>query len=146
MTGGDSTRVMTETAVPDPAPFPSDLRRFPDDGADPVFGAPWEAQAFAMTLALHARDVFTWKEWAHALALVIAEAKQRGEADTGEDYYRHWLLALERIAADKGLVTDISLRQRRGEWDEAAHRTPHGQPIELRPARSGASLNQGSME
>ena len=32
-----------------------------DDGG-PVFKAPWEAQAFAMALALHERGLFTWKE------------------------------------------------------------------------------------
>jgi hypothetical protein len=30
----------------------------------PVFSAPWEAQAFAMVLALHERGLFTWPEWA----------------------------------------------------------------------------------
>ena len=99
------------------------------DGA--VFRAPWEAQAFAMTLALHERGEFTWKEWAQTLADVIAEVRQRGEADTGEDYYRHWLTALERITTRKGLVSQPLLAQRRHEWEEAAERTPHGQPIEL---------------
>src|ERR1700694_3392751 len=103
----------------------------PPEFEDPVFKAPWEAQAFAMTLALHERGEFTWKEWAQTLAVVIAEVRQRGEVDDGEDYYRHWLTALERIAERKGLVTGVSLQQRRQAWKEAAHRTPHGQPIEL---------------
>ena len=98
---------------------------------NPVFNAPWEAQAFAMTLALHERGAFTWKEWAGALAEVIAEVKQRGEADTGEDYYAHWLTALERMVTRKGLVTGELLEHKRREWDEAARRTPHGKPIEL---------------
>jgi len=40
----------------------------PRDGDEPVFREPWEAQAFAMTLALHERGLFTWGEWAAALA------------------------------------------------------------------------------
>jgi nitrile hydratase accessory protein len=99
--------------------------------AAPVFNAPWEAQAFAMTVALHERGAFSWKEWADTLAEVIAEVKQRGEPDTGERYYEHWLTALERIATRKGLVTQELLEGMRHEWDEAARRTPHGQPIEL---------------
>jgi nitrile hydratase accessory protein len=99
--------------------------------ADPVFHAPWEAQAFAMALALHERGVFTWKEWADMLAGVIAEVRARGEPDTGEDYYRHWLTALERLVAMKGIASPQDLEERRHEWDEAAHRTPHGKPIEL---------------
>jgi len=40
----------------------------PRDESGPVFREPWEAQAFAMTLALHERGLFTWPEWAAALA------------------------------------------------------------------------------
>ena len=104
----------------------------PRDADGPVFREPWEAQAFAMTLALHERGLFTWKEWAQTLSEVIGEARQRGDADTGEHYYHHWQTALERIVAGKGLVTSALLRQRREQWDEAARRTPHGQPIQLR--------------
>jgi nitrile hydratase accessory protein len=104
----------------------------PPEFEDPVFKAPWEAQAFAMTLALHEKGAFTWKEWAQTLAAVIAEVRDRGEPDTGEDYYRHWLAALERITERKGLVTHALLEQRQHEWEEAAHHTPHGQPIELK--------------
>jgi nitrile hydratase accessory protein len=98
---------------------------------DPVFRAPWEAQAFAMAVALHERGAFTWKEWAAALAEVIAEAKARGEPDGGEDYYAHWLTALERIAERKSLLTREALDLRRHQWQDAARRTPHGKPIEL---------------
>ena len=111
----------------------AELPGLPCDTGGPVFNAPWEAQAFAMTLALHERGEFSWKEWAQTLADVIAEVRQRGEADTGEHYYRHWLTALERITARKGLVSDALLLRRRQQWDEAARRTPHGQPIELEP-------------
>ena len=103
----------------------------PFDTTDRVFSAPWEAQAFALTLALHERGAFTWREWAEALAGVIAEVRERGEPDTGENYYRHWMTALERLALRKDLVDEEALAGRRVEWDEAARRTPHGQPIEL---------------
>lgn len=98
----------------------------------PVFGAPWEAQAFAMTLALHESGAFSWKEWAETLADVIAQARQRGEPDTGEHYYHHWLAALERIVARKGIATPEMLARKREEWEAAARRTPHGQPIVLK--------------
>ena len=98
---------------------------------DPVFNAPWEAQAFAMTVALYDRGAFTWKEWAATLAEVFAEVKARGETDTGEHYYEHWLTALERIIERKQLVGGEALEQRRRAWEEAARRTPHGKPIEL---------------
>jgi nitrile hydratase accessory protein len=98
-----------------------------EDGA-PVFGAPWEAQAFAMTLALHERGLFTWPEWAEALAAEIKKAQAAGDPDDGSTYYRHWLAAIERLAAEKGATTPAALDGRRQAWDRAAHATPHGRP------------------
>ena len=98
---------------------------------DPVFNAPWEAQAFAMAVALHERGAFTWQEWSSTLAEVIAEVKAHGEPDTGDRYYEHWLTALERILARKSLLAPAALERRQREWQEAALRTPHGKPIEL---------------
>lgn len=103
----------------------------PRDDEGPVFRAPWEAQAFAMALALHARGLFTWPEWAATLGEEIRRAQAAGDPDTGETYYRHWLGALERIVAAKGLTDAQSLGRYRDAWAHAAARTPHGAPIML---------------
>ncbi len=104
----------------------------------PVFNEPWEAQSFAMTLALHERGLFTWPEWTETLSREIKRAQAMGDPDTGETYYRHWLAALERIVAEKG-VTDVStLASYHEAWGRAADRTPHGEPIELEPGDFGA--------
>jgi nitrile hydratase accessory protein len=100
------------------------------DGA-PVFSAPWEAQALALTLALHEHGLFTWTEWAAALAAEIKRAQEAGDADDGTTYYRHWLAAIERLAAEKGVTSAAALAERRDAWDRAAHATPHGRPILL---------------
>ena len=105
----------------------------PRDEDGPVFREPWEAQAFAMTLALHARGLFTWNEWAETLAGEIKRAQAAGDADSGETYYRHWLATLEKLVAAKGVATSDTLHRYRDAWDHAADRTPHGSPIELRP-------------
>lgn len=104
----------------------------PHDADGPVFRAPWEAHAFAMTLALHERGLFTWPEWAAALAAEIRRAQGAGDPDTGETYYSHWLAALETIIAQKDVTTPDTLARYRDAWDHACDRTPHGQPIELR--------------
>jgi nitrile hydratase accessory protein len=109
-----------------------DVPGLPRDADGPVFREPWEAQAFAMTLALHERGLFTWSEWASMLADEIKRAQHAGDPDTGETYYRHWLAALERIVADKGAADIPALARYRDAWDHAADRTPHGKPIELR--------------
>ena len=69
----------------------------PGDAGGPVFREPWEAHAFAMALALHERGVYTWREWADALAAQIEVAQAEGDADLGDTYYRHWLRALEGL-------------------------------------------------
>jgi len=104
----------------------------PRDADGPVFREPWEAQAFAMTLALYERGLFTWPEWAATLADEIKKAQASGDPDTGETYYQHWLNALERMVAHKGVTDPATLKRYHDAWDHASDRTPHGQPIELR--------------
>ena len=100
-------------------------------GWQPVFREPWEAQAFAMTLALHERGLFTWPEWAEALSRAIKRAQAAGDCDDGSTYYRHWLAALETLVGAKGIAGEDALNARRAAWDRAAHATPHGEPIRL---------------
>ena len=109
------------------------LPGMPLDCGEPVFVEPWQAQAFAMAMALHQRGLFTWPEWADALSKQIATAQAAGHADLGDTYYRHWLAALETLVAAKGASSPDELARYRDAWDHAAHRTPHGQPIALRP-------------
>lgn len=112
------------------APFPelaADLVVLPRDAEGaPVFAAPWEAQAFAMAVALHERGVFTWTEWASALGRAV----RRPEADP-ESPYAAWMTALEAIVAEKGIAPKIKLSERRDAFDRAARATPHGEPILL---------------
>jgi nitrile hydratase accessory protein len=103
----------------------------PEGPDGPVFKAPWEAQAFALALALHRRGVFTWPEWAATLADEIKRAQAAGDPDTGGTYYHHWLNALERIVAEKGAADQSTLARYRVAWQRAALRTPHGSPITL---------------
>jgi nitrile hydratase accessory protein len=109
------------------------LPGMPQDCGEPVFAEPWQAQAFAMALALHQRGLFSWPEWADALSKQIAAAQADGDADLGDTYYQHWLAALETLVAAKGASSADELARYRDAWDHAADRTPHGRPIELRP-------------
>ena len=109
----------------------------PRDAEGPVFREPWEAQAFAMALALHARGLFTWSEWAATLADEIKRAQASGDPDAGDTYYRHWLATLEKLIANKGVASPDTLHRYRDAWDHAADHTPHGQPIELKPEDFG---------
>src|SRR6201991_1913792 len=81
----------------------------PCDAEGPVFREPWEAQAFAMALALHERGLFTWNEWAATLGAEIKRAQAAGDPDTGETYYSHWLNALATLVAEKGVADAATL-------------------------------------
>ena len=121
------------------------LPGMPVDADGPVFAEPWQAHAFAMTLALHQRGLFSWVEWAQALSAQIASAQAGGDADLGDTYYRHWLAALEALVAAKGASSLSELQNYQCAWDHAADRTPHGKPIELTerdftPSPSGRGL------
>lgn len=117
-------------------PETPNLPGLPRDEDGPVFAAPWQAQAFAMTVRLYQQGAFTWPEWAECLSREIAGAAERGDPDLGDTYYDHWLAALEKIVAEKGLIAREELANRRDAWDRAARATPHGQPIVLRPGES----------
>lgn len=111
-----------------------ELPGLPQDEQGPVFRAPWEAQAFALALALHERGAFSWTEWATALSQAIRRAQAAGDPDTGDTYYRHWLDALETLVIGKGLADAERLHALEHAWEAAAERTPHGRPIELSEA------------
>jgi hypothetical protein len=114
-----------------------------------------------MTVLLHERGLFTWSEWAQALGAQIAAATSPQFADSGSPeaastqaadmsgpagalptwpdanapadtpYYQHWLAALETLVAAKGASSTDELTRFQRAWQHAAHRTPHGQSIDL---------------
>jgi nitrile hydratase accessory protein len=93
-----------------------------------VFAEPWQAQAFALTVALHDKGLFSWEEWAEALS---AEVKRPDAAADGHDYYEHWLSALEKLLGAKGIAGPLEVDRVAAAWQRAAHATPHGKPILL---------------
>lgn len=103
-----------------------DAMPLPPRGDEQVFATPWQAQVFAMTVALHEAGVFTWPEWAQTLGRHVAT----GSPD-GTDYYERWADALGELLHTRGIVSADEVSARTRAWHEAAARTPHGQPIEL---------------
>jgi nitrile hydratase accessory protein len=100
----------------------------PRDENGPVFAAPWQAQAFALAVHLLERGRLTPGEWATALGAELAAADPR---DSPEDYFRHWLDALERLASAKAFASGDEIVSRQQAWRDAAAATPHGRPIVL---------------
>ena len=108
----------------------------PGDTSGPVFREPWEAQAFALAVALHQAGHFTWPEWVTAISAEIRRAQAEGDPDLGATYYQHWLAALEKIVVAKALADDVDLRLRR---IECAANPPgkHNHPARREPIRVG---------
>ncbi len=117
---------------------PPDLPKRPDG---PVFSAPWQAQAFAMVLALHERGAFTWSQWAQTLSSAISAAQVAGDPDHGDTYYTHWLNALESLVISQGLGQAAQIHALEHAWADAAARTPHGQPIALNDEENALALS-----
>jgi nitrile hydratase accessory protein len=101
----------------------------PRTGDEPPFAAPWEAQAFALVVALHERGLFTWTEWSAALG---AEVHRPEAATDGRDYYAHWIRALEGLLASRDLADPAQIESLTASWHRAARATPHGTPILLK--------------
>ncbi|MEO0666068.1 MAG: nitrile hydratase accessory protein [Pseudomonadota bacterium] len=93
------------------------------------FDAPWQAQAFALTVACSEAGAFSWPDWAATFGAVLAEA---GEAAGGNDgYWQAWIEALERLLVASGRAKTGEITALAHAWQEAARRTPHGTPITL---------------
>lgn len=120
-----------------------ELPALPRDAEGPVFNEPWQAQAFALAVHLSESGYFTWPEWVEVFSQAIKAAQERGDPDLGDTYYQHWLVALERICTDKGLVAPAALKQRKAAWRRAYLNTPHGQPIVLSAALRGGEVADG---
>jgi len=86
----------------------------------------------APRLALYRRGLFGWPEGGGALSDATKRAQPAGDPDRGHPYYRPWLNALDRVVAETIGTDPAVLARYRDAWGHAAHRTPHGQPIELK--------------
>ena len=96
---------------------------------DPVFPEPWAAEAFAMTVHLNAKGLFSWSEWAAALS---AQLYKPGRAEDGSDYFDCWVAALSELLVSRGISDAETILALQQSWQRAAEATPHGQTIELR--------------
>lgn len=91
------------------------------------FDAPWQAQVFAMTVALNEAGQLDWSRWAQALG---AQLQDQTEV-TNAAYYAAWLAAFETVLLEDGIAEAGQISDLTAAWHDAARATPHGQPIEL---------------
>ena len=111
--------------------FPGLLHDSGNDEQQPVFAEPWEAHAFAIAVKLSEKGLFKWSEWTNSLAKEIKEAKEQGNPDFGNTYYKFWLYALETILLEKNILKKSDLKSMMENWRRAYLSTPHGNPVKL---------------
>ncbi len=100
----------------------------------PTFEAPWHADVFALTVALHDNGTFDWPEWTHIFGSVLAQQGCDQELDGGDDYFTAWVIALEEMLSRKGLADSEILSSLKTAWTQAYLDTPHGQPVQIKRA------------
>ena len=83
------------------------------------FAEPWEAEVHALATLLSDRGLLTWPDV------------------SGRSSYLELLASIEQVVVERGLASAGELHSLRAAWDRAAHRTPHGTPIELTDADFG---------
>ena len=91
------------------------------------FEEPWQAQLFALTVALNEAGHLPWPDWAAAFAV----RRARGAQDAS-DYWHHWAETLAEEVARRGIAGAGEIAALARAWQRAAHATPHGAPVELR--------------
>ena len=111
--------------------FPSLLHDSGKDEQQQVFAEPWEAHAFAIAVKLSEKGLFKWSDWTNALAEEIKKAKEQGNPDFGNTYYKFWLSALETILLEKNILKKSDLKSMMEQWRRAYLSTPHGIPVKL---------------
>ncbi|WP_147125266.1 nitrile hydratase accessory protein [Shimia ponticola] len=94
---------------------------------DRPFDAPWQAQVFAMTVALNEAGQLDWSRWAEALGTQLADQSEV----SNDAYYSAWLAAFETVLLEDGIADAGQVSDLTAQWHAAARATPHGQPIEL---------------
>ena len=96
-----------------------------------MFAEPWQAQAFAMTITLYERGLFSWSEWAETLSLKLEERASVGDDQAGQHYYEDWLAALELLVSSRTEIRSAALVELKDNWEQAYRATPHGEKVSL---------------
>ena len=96
------------------------------------FDEPWQAQLFALTVALNEAGHFDWSDW----AAVFGPRVQKAPAD---QYWHIWAAALVSLLEHRGIAETQEVADLTRRWQAAARATPHGQPITLDALAPGAA-------
>jgi nitrile hydratase accessory protein len=93
----------------------------PRTNGELVFDEPWESRAFGLAVTASEAGAYDWEEFRQGLIAEVAawEAEHGRDHVEGGDwrYYARWLASLERLLAEKGLVSQDELACRMSELE-----------------------------
>ena len=96
------------------------------------FEAPWQAQLFALTVALNEAGQFSWSDWAEAFGPRVQDVEPEG-------YWTVWSETLIALLEARGIAEASAVHALTDRWQAAARATPHGIPICLSAAPESSS-------
>lgn len=88
------------------------------------FEEPWQAQLFALTVAMNEAGHFSWTDWSATFGPMV-------QAAPASVYWDIWSDALVALLNARGIATSADIQDLTSQWQEAARSTPHGTPIVL---------------
>ena len=92
---------------------------------DAPFDEPWQAQLFALTVAMNEAGHFTWSEWADAFGPKVQHAPE-------SDYWDLWIEAFSALLEKRDMAQAEEISALARLWQASARATPHGQSIVLK--------------
>ncbi len=95
------------------------------------FDDPWQAQLFALTVALSDAGHFGWPDWTNAFGATLKRHGASRPLNGGADYFNAWLETLETLMEAKGMAAADELAAMKAAWETAYLTTPHGHPVRL---------------
>jgi nitrile hydratase accessory protein len=93
----------------DALPFSEQI---PRRSGEVAFNQAWEIRAFSITTALHAQGRFEWKDFQARLIKSIKEWEASNTDSRDWSYYERWMMALEELMQEKGMVAGSELESR----------------------------------
>jgi hypothetical protein len=101
----------------------------------PIFIEAWHAQVLAIADTMVRAGHISSVQWASELGRALRAAEDSGAPDTEESYYLAVLTAIERLCIDEVGISVSALAEKKHDWEEAYHRTPHGKPVLLQTSK-----------
>ncbi|CAH0310643.1 nitrile hydratase accessory protein [Rhodococcoides fascians] len=122
-------------ALVDDLPFKDQI---PRRSGDVAFDHAWEIRAFSIATALHSDGRFDWPDFQSRLIESIKSWEAANDSTEAWNYYERWMLALEDLVLERGMVSERELDDRTEQVlatpANANHQHAVREPIIIAPA------------